>query len=346
MPKLRITSFNIEWMNDWFTNDSDQPAFRDSFIREDHISNTHVTAQRAANTIKEIDPDILAIQEAPSRPEELGLFIKKYLSVNEKPIYDFILSDAGFQQKLAILTKPNVINSIKLAPHFTIANLIDEWLADIDGDEQLEVYQFTRLPLVVNVEVGGESLQIIVLHTKSNFVNKGREMWENLATRQNYIHEALRNRRRNSAEAMRVRQYIETMLKDKRCEKSIILGDFNDGPGMDYFEKNYLTHNTTDVLVGSTYEPEFIYHHAQHDISSNLRYTSIFDDFVTGEKNKHILLDHILLSPALSTNHGLRRVRGSGNIHHVEYERNTVNKGFYRENRPSDHRPVSVILEY
>lgn len=33
-------------------------------------------------------------------------------------------------------------------------------------------------------------------------------MWENLATRQNYVHEALRNRRRNSAEAMRVRQYV------------------------------------------------------------------------------------------------------------------------------------------
>ncbi|GJM74488.1 hypothetical protein HMSSN036_67040 [Paenibacillus macerans] len=165
-------------------------------------------------------------------------------------------------------------------------------------------------------------------------------------TRQSYIHEALRNRRRNSAEAMRVRQYIDNILKNDLSARIIVLGDLNDGPGMDYFEQNYLTHNTVDALLGSSFEPELIFYHAQHDVAPKDLYTSIFEDFVTGESSKHILLDHILLSPGFSSSSGLRRVHNSGTIHHIEYNNHTVNNGIFRENRPSDHRAVSVLLEY
>ncbi|WP_245585979.1 endonuclease/exonuclease/phosphatase family protein [Paenibacillus pinihumi] len=217
MPKIRISSFNIEWMNDWFTHDAEPAAFRPNFTKEGHTSNTDETARRAANTIRDIDPDILAVQEGPSRPEEMALFIQQYLSRNGGPIYQFFLSDSGREQKTAILYKPEAVSFIKLASHSDITSLIDEWLTDVDGDEHLEAYQFTRLPLVINAQIGGDSLQLIVLHTKSSFVNRGKEMWEDPVTRQNYIHEALRNRRRNSAEAMRVRQYIDTrQLGDNR----------------------------------------------------------------------------------------------------------------------------------
>jgi hypothetical protein len=47
----------------------------------------------------------------------------------------------------------------------------------------------------------------------------------------------------------------------------------------------------------------------------------VFDDFVTGEQNKHVL-------------------------RHAEYDAQVVNNGQNREDRPSDHRPVSVELEY
>ena len=43
---------------------------------------------------------------------------------------------------------------------------------------------------------------------------------------------------------------------------------------------------------------------------------------------------------------GLRRVRNSGAVHHSEYEAQLQNGGKFREDRPSDHRPVSVRLEY
>ena len=44
-----------------------------------------------------------------------------------------------------------------------------------------------------------------------------------------------------------------------------VLGDFNDAPGQDYFEQNYLAHNVTDILLGSAYRPETLFTHAQTD---------------------------------------------------------------------------------
>ncbi|GIN99482.1 hypothetical protein J5TS2_01510 [Brevibacillus halotolerans] len=48
MPTIKIASFNIEWMNDWFTKDSEPVAFRPTFRREDHTSNTDETARRCS----------------------------------------------------------------------------------------------------------------------------------------------------------------------------------------------------------------------------------------------------------------------------------------------------------
>lgn len=72
----------------------------------------------------------------------------------------------------------------------------------------------------------------------------------------------------------------------------------------------------------------------------------VFGDFVTDEQNKRLLLDHILLSPRLTRPGGLRKVDGSGTVHHAEFDAQVVNGGAQREDRPSDHRPVSVELEY
>ena len=71
----------------------------------------------------------------------------------------------------------------------------------------------------------------------------------------------------------------------------------------------------------AAFQPEWIFRHAQHDLPPMQRFSAIFDDFVpTPVPNKHLLLDYILLSPGLNRTSGLRRVSGSGTVHHAEYE--------------------------
>jgi len=348
MPDIRVCSFNVEWMNDWFVSGLGPAAFKPTFREKDsaYVNDTNATATRTAAVIRAIDPDIIGIQEAPSRQEELELFVATYLADgNGQPLYKAILGDSGAAQKLAVLYKPGSVTSAMLAPHADITNLIDPWMSDIDGNAVLEEYHFTRTPLVVNATFGPRQLQLIISHTKSNFINNGRQMWNDPQQRQNYIVTALKDRRRISSEAMRIRTYIDSVLAKTPGANLIVMGDMNDGPGLDYFESTFLTHNVVDILFGSQFKPEWAFRHAQHDMSETDRYTAVFDDFVENINGKRVLLDHIMLSPGLSAG-GLRKVPESGAVHHNEYSAQVVNGGAHREDRPSDHRPVSVRLRY
>jgi endonuclease/exonuclease/phosphatase family metal-dependent hydrolase len=348
MPTVRIANANLEWMNFWFTNDSDPVGWKTTFVQDGQTNDTAETALRAAQMIRAIDPDILGVEEGPSREGELALFIRDHLSDEAgQPLYNFFLSDSGGAQRVALLYKPGSLTSASLAPHPTIAGLIDPWEADVDGDMHLEPdYQFTRNPLVVDLKLDTHPLQVIVAHTKSSFVNNGAGLWSNPVTRQDYVIAALKARRRNGTEGMRIREYLDAKLASAARADIVVLGDLNDGPGLDYFEKRYLAHNVTDILLGSAYQPERMFTHAQHDVPADRRYTAVFDDFVENVSNKKLLLDHVLLSPGLLASSSLRRVAGSGAIHHAEYEAHVSGSGARRDKRPSDHRPVSVQLRY
>src|SRR5215211_7028700 len=104
MPKLRVASINGEWMNSWFTADGTPAAFLPTFKLpgEQQSNSSSKTAGRLAGVIRAIDPDILALQEAPSRKEELDLFIATHLSASGGPLYESILGDSGGAQKLAL----------------------------------------------------------------------------------------------------------------------------------------------------------------------------------------------------------------------------------------------------
>jgi endonuclease/exonuclease/phosphatase family metal-dependent hydrolase len=347
MPNLRVATINGEWMNNWFTSDGTPAAFLSTFkLPGETQSNSAVkTATRLAALIQAIDPDILAMQEAPSRQAELDLFISTHLTGAGGPLYAGILGDSGGAQKLALLYKPAKV-SASLAPGSTLTTLLDPWSADPDGDMLLGPYEFTRRPLVVDIQVGTHAMQVIVMHTKSNFVNQGEALWKNPVHRQEYVVAALKARRRNATEGMRARRYMDERMAAAPTARIVLLGDLNDGPGLDYFEENYLAHNVTDILVGSAFDPEHIFVHAQHDVPAAQRFSAVFDDFVENVTKKKLLLDHILLSPAFTGTTGLRKMASSGKIHHAEYEAQLHNGGKKREDRATDHRPASVELAY
>jgi hypothetical protein len=95
-----------------------------------------------------------------------------------------------------------------------------------------------------------------------------------------------------------------------------------------------------------TSRPGSSFVHAQHDAARNRRYTAVFDDVVTGEAGKRVLLDHVLVSPGLVRETGLRKVYDSGRARRHEYREAVAGDGSRRQDRPSDHRPVSVELRF
>ncbi|MFD1544194.1 endonuclease/exonuclease/phosphatase family protein [Nonomuraea guangzhouensis] len=346
MTTLKVTTVNGEWMNDWFTLDAQPAAFKPTFSRDGDQGVTAQAAGRLAGLISAIDADIVALVEAPSRPAELALFIEEYLTVDGTATYDFVQGDSGGSQKLALLFKPDRVAGA-LTPSDEVELFIEPWLADVDGDAVLDEYAFTRNPLCCTIDVDGITLQVVVAHLKSNFINQGSEMWHDPARRPEFIRAALRNRRRIATEAMRIRRATEQRMDADPSSAIIVLGDLNDGPGQDFFEELYLAHNVTDILVGSPYRPERLFGHAQADVPENQRFSAEFDDFVTEEAHRRVLLDHILLSPAL-TNGGspLTKVPGSGLVEHQAWAAQIAGDGSARDQRATDHRPASVTLTH
>ncbi len=344
MPRIRLANQNCEWMNTFFGPDAKAPAWLKTGQIDQQKYNVDRAASRLGALLLSLDADVICIQEAPSRAGELELFVERYLKVSGGPAYDYLLGDTGGEQKVGLLFRAPA--TAALSPSADIPELLEPWLSDIHWDGLLESYRFTRRPLAVELTLGAQTVTVLSCHSKSDHINLGEALWNDPAHRQEYVITALKDRRRISTEAMRIRELLERRLDADAQARLIVAGHLNDGPGRHYFARNYLTHNVIDILVGSALAPEQTFRHAQHDVAAADRWTAEFNDFVEGVPDRKLLLDHIILSPGLQTGAGPRYVAGSGRVHQAEYDAQVSGSGAKRDQRPTDHRPVSVEIDY
>jgi len=346
MAQLKISNWNIEWMNRWFTGDNaGAPIFKPS-DQIAGVTDIEALARRVAKVITAMDADILTVQEGPSRRSEMALFVSGFLS----GAYEIVGPAGKGQQKLyALIKKQSAAISHVLPIESELGvDFEDVWDVDIDADMNIDSYSFTRPPLVLRVETStGLTFRLVTLHTKSKYVHNGQAMWEDPMRRQEFVAKALTARRRISAEGMRIREYLDACLAEDAGAPIVLTGDLNDGPGLDFFEHRYLTHNVAGMIAGTPFHPQTMLRHAFIDLMDrDLNFTAIFDDFIDNIRGRKILLDHIFLSPSLFWKPDGSR-NGSGRIEHDvfndEIDGNAVAGS--RQHLPSDHRPQSVTLE-
>lgn len=332
---MRVANWNVEWMNDWFVPVRDGgPAWRAGPIEGARpVADVRGLADRVAAVIWRIAPDLIAIQEGPSRAGEMRLFVDDHLD----GAFDVLGPTGRGTQRLYVLVRRGgaIEAAARLWPAPGEIDFDLSWPVDVVGDLVIEPYDFTRTPLTVAATVGGKPLVVVNVHSKSKYVHGGRALWENEATRPQFVAQAVRNRRRIAAELMRLRSWIEDRLEREPEARMIVLGDLNDGPGVDFFERNYLIHNVVGVVSGNPFTPRTMLRHAFIDRELRDRnWTARFDDFVDGIPDRPLLLDHILLSPAL--NWGAFR---NARIDHEAFEAQLRPDLPGRAAAPSDHRP-------
>lgn len=346
MTTLKIANWNIQWMNRWFTGDGNGPPAWKPSADIAGVSDIAALTTRVANVISTIDADILTVQEGPSRKTEMELFVSDRLN----DAYEVIGPVGGGSQKLFTLVKRA---SALIASHSEITaelgfDVAATWPADVDGDLILDTpeYDFTRPPQITRFQTStGKTFRLLNLHLKSKHVHAGETMWNN--DRDRFIREAMEARRRISTEAMQIRNYLNLCFTDDPNTGLIVTGDLNDGPGADYFERLYLTHNVAGMIAGSPFSPQRMLRHAFIDImAKELNFTCSFDNFVEEIDDQPLLLDHIFLSPSLFwTANGDRNATGLIEHQAFEDEEDPAAPQDSRQRWPSDHRPQSVTLE-
>jgi endonuclease/exonuclease/phosphatase family metal-dependent hydrolase len=171
-------------------------------------------------------------------------------------------------------------------------------------------------------------------------VAHGRKLWlsHNFEEVEYFVNKAISNRRRIQAEGFRLRQCLhELFLAKDPTTHIVVAGDFNDGPGIGFFEQFYGILNPLDALLGSSfYGTKTLYPLLGYP--SDTVFTCEFDDYVDNVRCKRVLLDHVFVSNSL-------RKKGTAVVAHKEYQDALSNGGRDRQDRASDHRGVIVDFD-
>jgi len=333
MP-FRLCTYNIEHLDRLFQNNSNQL---------DNSAESQERIEALREVLQLIDPDLIGIVEAPNttvdgqedtviRLEVLADAIGLRAS---RAVTGFI-SDGS--QEIAILHDPAIQvqhqpggqEDDEENPRFD-----GQFIFDTDEDTIREIYEHYRPPLEVAVEGGGHQFNLIVAHVKSKGVFNSVDIlhWEL---------ENMRARRKLLAESTWIRLRVDEWL-DQEIEV-VVMGDFNDGPGMDYYEQQ-LGRSAVEIVMGDIFEPDRILRNLAKRPAwirndggwkpSTARFRDrLTEDYVT------VMIDHILTSAGLP-------IRDSEEPHRIwnpyEDERLEGLKTVFT--RASDHFPVTLDLE-
>jgi endonuclease/exonuclease/phosphatase family metal-dependent hydrolase len=283
MPQYTIMTYNIEHMNRWFENNQ---------IKADKTS----TAQAAADVISDINPHLLGICEAANDPAEHQHFINNFLPGSG---YKLAAGKSRGAQNLVFYYR----DPFKTVDIDSSWDVYKPWSNDIENLGIKETHKWYRRPLevVFRIGTGGPKLRAILIHSKSKGIFDVVDLHRFQA-----LSEA--NRKRWIGQALQLRGRLDNLLSVNNPIPIVVMGDFNDSPGLDPYEKT-LGRSFLETVMGSVFNPSHVMHNPLHAIweaaaKNKKPWTARFPDpIVTNplHRKHQVLIDHILLTPDMLT---------------------------------------------
>jgi len=248
---MRIATYNVAWFADLFDR-HDMPMLDEKWSgRRDIRRDQQIEA--IAKVLVAIKADAVLIVEAPNTGKRQSS--TKALE-NFARIFDLPTKRAlgGFpsqtQQEITLLYNPAKCH----VRHDPIGTRLEGTAGkgeaprfdgvfhiDLDVDRLHEAIRFSKPPLEVRLTPkGGKPLRLIGVHAKSKAPHGAR-------TLEQQIRISIDNRRKQLAQCIWIRARVEYHLA--RGDSVIVLGDFNDGPGLDEYE-NLFGHSGVEVVLG------------------------------------------------------------------------------------------------
>lgn len=300
---LRLATYNVEWFNNLFDDRGrlladDQPSARYQISRAEQLGALGIV-------FSAMDADMVTIIEAPdtstrrSTVTALEHFARHFDLRARKAIIGF---PSDTEQEIACLYDPDRI-SLQHDPvgsptgkqGSTDAPRFDGvFRYDLDNDSVFDTITFSKPPLELSVTTaGGLSFRLIGVHAKSKnpYGVRGREA---------QIRLSIENRRKQLAQCLWLRARVEGHLT--AGESLIVLGDFNDGPGLDEFEKLF-GHSGVEIVLGVTPDEslQLFDPHAAMALQSRFAAGPTTARFYLAPQKRYFeaLLDFIMVSPDL-----------------------------------------------
>lgn len=301
---LRLATYNVEWFNALFDDagrmlEDREPSTRYQITRGEQLGALGVV-------FAALDADGIVIIEAPdtnsrrSTVKALETFARATGLRARKAMIGF---PSDTEQEIAFLYDPDRLTArhdpigepsttygSPDAPRFDTT-----FRYDLDMDNVTEAIRFSKPPLeLVLTTQAGARLRLIGVHAKSKNPHGavGREAQLRLS---------IENRRKQLAQCLWLRQRVEGHLQ--AGDSLLVMGDFNDGPGIDEFEKLF-GHSGVEIVLGTAPDPALTLTdpHATMALQSKVSIAPTSARFYLAPQKRYFeaLLDFIMVSPDLA----------------------------------------------
>lgn len=299
---MRLATWNVEWFNGLF-DDAGRLLMDEG--RSSRYGVTRGDQARAIGAVMQaVDADGIMVIEAPdhsgkrSTVAALEGFATHFGLRARKAVIGFA-NDT--QQEIAFLHDPDVLTARHDpvgdaagrkgrggAPRFDGTFRID---LDIDATEDLVRFSKPPLELAVTTQRGA-SFRIIGAHLKSKAPHGA-------VTRDEVMRLSIANRRKQLAQAIWLRARIATHLA--AGEALMVMGDLNDGPGLDEYE-DLFGRSSLEIVMGGPDEVPLFDPHGRQALRARLAAAPTTARFFLPAEGRYLqaLLDYILVSPDLT----------------------------------------------
>ncbi len=330
---MRIATYNVEWFSNLFDDEG-------ALLADDAWSGRHDVTRRSqlealGIVFTALDADAVMIIEAPDShrrrdgTKALETFAATVGLRATKAVMGFINET---QQEIALLYDPDVMTAAhdpRGTPRFD-----ESYRIDLDVDADPEKVRWSKPPLELAVETaGGTRLRMIGVHAKSKAPHGARRP-------EQVMRIAIENRRKQLAQCIWLRERVDEHLA--LDEPLVVLGDFNDGPGLDEYERLF-GRSGVEIVIGDDDDIRLYDPHAETVIRRPLGWMPTSARFWVSAKRRWMqtLLDYVMVSP------DLRDKAHDWRIWHPFEDPACERTPELREAllTASDHFPVSVELD-
>lgn len=289
---MRIATYNVEWFSNLF--DDEGNLLDDDKWSGRHDIRRHEQIEAVGIVFSALDVDGVMIVEAPDshRRRDGVLALETFANAiglrARKAVMGFV-NDT--QQEITFLYDPDRMTARhdpKGDPRFDA-----EYSIDLDVDSAPERVRWSKPPLELAIKTSsGTDLRLIGVHAKSKAPHAARSPDQIMRV-------AIDNRRKQLAQCIWLRERVEDHLDAK--ESLVVLGDFNDGPGLDEYEKLF-GRSGVEIVRGSEDEVRLYDPHAEELILRGVGgVMPASARFWIADRNRWMqtLLDYVMVSPDL-----------------------------------------------
>ncbi|MEP3347901.1 MAG: endonuclease/exonuclease/phosphatase family protein [Litoreibacter sp.] len=293
---MRIATYNVEWFTYLF--DKNNELLQDDSWSSRHNVTKAMQVKALGLVFQSMDADVVMVIEAPdtsphrSGTKALENFAKHFGLRTSKALIGF---DNNTQQEIAMLYDPNVVTAVHDPQESEAAPLFDQaFQMDLDIDAKKDDVVFSKPPLEVALTTkAGNTLRLIGAHLKSKAPHGARNDADAMRI-------SIANRRKQLAQCIWLRARVTDHMN--AGQSIMVMGDFNDGPGLDGYEKLF-GRSGVEIVLGESDDAQL----ALFDPHAHAVMTQPFGArpttsrfYVSREKRfLNALLDYIMVSPDL-----------------------------------------------